>query len=82
MSENNRPDDAALVLSVAAHVEIAVVCDGEDVRRQFPQAPVCVHLHVLDGVDGQQLVWVDCNQNGACVCLQTEGDINTTQQLG
>lgn len=78
-----RPDNTALVLSVAAHVEIAVVCDGKDMRRHFTQAAVCVHLHLLYGVDGQQLVWVDRNQNGTCVCLQTEGDINhhTAAQL-
>lgn len=56
-----RPDDAALVLSVAAHIKIAVVRDGKDVWRHFTQAPVCVHLHLLYGVDGQQLVRVDCN---------------------
>lgn len=79
----HRPDNTALVLPDAAHVEIAVVCDGEDMRRHFTQAPVCVHLHLLDGVDGQQLVWVDRYQNGACVCLQTEEPINhhTAAQL-
>lgn len=79
----HRPDNTALVVSVAAHVEVAVVCDGEDVRRHFTQAPVCVHLHLLYGVDGQHLVWVDRNQNGACVCLQTQEDINhhTAAQL-
>lgn len=56
----HRPNDAALVLSVAVHVEIAAVCDGKDVWRHFTQAPVCVHLHLLYGVDGQQLVGVDC----------------------
>lgn len=64
-----QPDDAALVLPVSAHVEEAAVCNGEDVRRQFPQPPVRVHVHMLDGVDGQQLVRVHCHQDGACVCL-------------
>ncbi|TNN74159.1 hypothetical protein EYF80_015604 [Liparis tanakae] len=36
----------------------AAVCDGEDVRRQFAQPPVCVHVHLLRGVDGQQLTLV------------------------
>lgn len=65
----SRPDDAALALAAAAHVEKAAVCDGKDVRRQLAQSLVGVHLHMLGGVDGQQLVWVDCNQNGACVRL-------------
>lgn len=64
-----QPDDTALVLSVAAHVEKAAVCDGEDMRRQFTQPPVCVHVHLLNSVDGQQLVRVHCDQNGARVCL-------------
>lgn len=59
------PDDAALVPSVAAHVEEAAVGDGEDVRRQFAQTPVRVHVHVLGGVDGQQLVGVHRHQDGA-----------------
>lgn len=63
------PDDAALALSAAAHVEKAAVGDGEDVRRQLAQPSICVHVHMLSGVNGQQLVRVDCNQNGACVRL-------------
>lgn len=41
-------------------------------RWQFAQPLICVHVHVVCGVDGQQLVGVDCDQNGACVCLETE----------
>jgi len=41
-------------------------------RRQFTQPAICVHVHLLGGVDGQQLVGVHCDQNGACVCLKTE----------
>lgn len=65
----SEPDDAALVLLVAPHVEKAAVGDGEDVWRQLAQTSICVHLHIVCGVDGQQLVRVDRNQNGACVCL-------------
>lgn len=69
------PDDAALVLFVASHVEKTSVCNGKDVRRQFPQPSICVHVHMLGGVDGQQLVGVHCHQDGACVRLQTERDV-------
>lgn len=71
-----RPDDAALVLFAATHVEKAAVRDGKDVWRQFAEPAVCVHVHMLVGVDGQQLVRVDCNQNGACVRLKTERDVS------
>lgn len=71
----NKPDDTALVLSVAAHVEEAVVGNGEDVRRQLAQPPIGVLVHVLSGVDGQQLVRVDRHQNGACVRLETERSV-------
>lgn len=74
--DSSRPDDTALALSVPVHVEITVVCDSKGVWRHFAQSPVCVHPHMFGVVDGQQLVWVDRDQNGACVCLQTEGDIN------
>lgn len=74
-----QPDDAALALFVAAHVEEAAVSDGEDVRRQFSQPPVGVHVHVVCGVEGQHLVRVDCHQNGACVRLQNTHTHTCTQ---
>lgn len=67
----SEPDDAALVLVVTPHVEKAAVCDGEDVRRQLAQSSICVHMHIVGGVDGQHLVRIDRDQNGACVCLKT-----------
>lgn len=77
--DTSRPDDAALALSVAAHVEKAVVCDGEDMRRHLAQASIRVHLHMLSGVEGQHLVWVDRHQNGACVRLGKRGGTSQWQ---
>lgn len=65
-----QPDDAALVLVVALHVEVAVVCDGEYVRRHFPDLLVGVEADLIRGVDGEQLVGVDGHQDGAGVGLQ------------
>lgn len=68
--EVTQPDDAALVLVVALHVEVAVVCDGEYVRRHFPDLLVGVEADLIRGVDGEQLVGVDGHQDGAGVRLQ------------
>lgn len=54
------------------HVEKTVVCNGEDVWRELSQSSILVHVYVVRGVDGQHIVRVDCNQNGACVCLKTK----------
>ncbi len=52
------PYDAALVSVVALHVEVAVVCDGEDVRRHFSDLLVGVEADLVCRVDGQQLIRV------------------------
>ncbi len=43
---------------VALHVEVAVVCDGEDVRRHFSDLLVGVEADLVCRVDGQQLIRV------------------------
>lgn len=63
------PDDAALVLVVALHVEVAVVGDGEYVWRQLSNLLVGVEADLVSGVNGEQLVGIDRHQDGACVCL-------------
>lgn len=68
--EVERPDDAALVFVVALHVEVAVVCNGEDMRRHFPNLLVGVEADLIGRVDGEQLVGVHCHQDGAGVRLQ------------
>lgn len=54
-----KPDDAALVLVVALHVEVAVVGDGEYVRRHLSDLLVGVEADLIRSVDGEQLVGVD-----------------------
>lgn len=65
-----RPDDAALVLVVALHVEVAVVGDGEYVRRHLSDLLVGVEADLVRSVDGEQLVGVDRHQDGAGVRLR------------
>lgn len=52
------PDDAALVLVVALHVEVAVVCNGKDVRWHLPNLFIGVQANLVWCVDRQQLVGV------------------------
>jgi hypothetical protein len=54
-------DDDALVLALPHHEGVAVVADGEDVRRKLPDLLVPVQLDLLGGVDGKNLVRVYCN---------------------
>lgn len=63
------PDDAALVTTVAFHVEVAVVGNGKDVRGHLPNLLVGVLADVLWRVDGEQLVGVHSHQDGARVRL-------------
>lgn len=64
------PDDAALVLLVALHVEVAVVRYGEYVRRHLAYLLIGVEADLVRGVDGQQLVGIDRDQDGAGVRLR------------
>lgn len=52
------PDDAALVLLILLHVEVAAVGNGKDVRGQLAHMAVVVQLHLLQGVQGKHLEWV------------------------
>lgn len=63
------PDNAALVTVVPLHVEVAVVSNGKDVRGHFTDLLVGVLADLVGCVDCQQLVWIYCNQYGACICL-------------
>lgn len=67
--DQSLPDDAALVTVVPLHVEVAVVSDGKDVRGHFADLLVGVLADLVGRVDRQQLVRIDCNQYGACICL-------------
>lgn len=68
--EVTKPDDAALVLVVALHVEVAVVGDCKYVRRHLADLLVGVEADLIRSVDGEQLVGVDRHQDGAGVRLQ------------
>ena len=69
-------DDDALVLARPLHQAVAVVPNGEDVRRQLPDLLLPVELDLLAGVDGQDLVRVHSHQDRASEGLQ-EGVIVT-----
>lgn len=63
------PDNDALILSKAFHLRVAIVADGEDVRRQFADFPLPVHFNLLGRVNGQNLVGIDGHQNRTGVSL-------------
>ena len=67
------PDDDALILAVALHLRVAVVADGEDVRRQFADLALLVEFDLVGRVDGQDLVRVDSHQDRARVRLRAAG---------
>lgn len=63
------PDDDALVVLVSLHIVVAVVGDGEDVRRHLTNPLVLVGMYLLGTVDWQHLIGVDGHQDGPRVCL-------------
>lgn len=69
IGDQSLPDNAALVTVVPLHVEVAVVSNGKDVRGHFTDLLVGVLADLVGCVDCQQLVWIYCNQYGACICL-------------
>lgn len=66
------PDDAALVPLVPLHVEVAVIGNGKDVRRQLAHVAAIVELYLLQGIERQHLERVHGHQDGACVRLGRE----------
>ena len=50
-------------------MRVAIVADGENVRRQFTDFPFPVQFDLLGRVDGQDLVRVDGHQDGTGVGL-------------
>jgi hypothetical protein len=70
------PDNDALILSKAFHLRVAIVADGEDVRRQFADFPLPVHFNLLGRVNGQNLVGIDGHQNRTGVSLLPKNQIN------
>jgi hypothetical protein len=70
------PDNDTLVLRVPLHVVVSVVRYSEYVRRQFTDLFVTIQLNLFGGVDGKDLVWIDCHQNGPSVRLQNTNMCN------
>ena len=67
-------DDDALVLERPPHQRVAVVADGEDVRRKFANLLLLVHLDLVRGVDRKDLVRVHSHQDGTGVSLEGGGE--------
>jgi len=63
-------DDHALVPLSPLHEVVGIVCNGKDVWGLLPNLFVFVAVDVGLVVDGKELVWVDCHQNGAGECLK------------
>ena len=63
-------DDDALVHPRPPHQRVAVVADGEDVRRQLADLLLLVQLDLLRRVDRQDLVRVHRHQDGPGVRLE------------
>ena len=65
-------DDDALVHPRPPHQRVAVVADGEDVRRQLADLLLLVQLDLLRRVDRQDLVRVHRHQDRPGVRLKEE----------
>lgn len=63
------PNYYALILAVSIHMRVTVVADGEYVRRQLPNFTILVEFDLLRGINGQYLIRVDGNQDGARIGL-------------
>jgi len=63
------PNYYALILAISVHVRITIIADGEYVRWQLPDFTILVEFDLFRGINRQYLIWIDGDQNGACVCL-------------
>lgn len=64
------PNDRALIFLIPHHVEITIISNGKDMRRQFPNPLVAVELDLFHGIQRQHLIWIDGYKNRACVGLK------------
>lgn len=74
LSAPGSPDEDALVVIVLPQAAVALVGDGEDVRRELAQMAPAVQLHggtLVQAGDG--LIGVHGGDDGADVGLQAEG---------
>ena len=72
------PDNYTLVLSVSFHTRVRIVTYGKYVWGHLAYFLVSVLLNLFSCVDGQNLIWIYCYQDGACVCLKVNNMINNT----
>jgi len=50
-------------------MRVAVIADGEYVRWQFPDFTILLEFNLLRGINRQNLVRIDGDQDGARICL-------------
>lgn len=60
-------DDNTLVDLFPEHGVVGHIGYGENVRLQFAQLVILVHLHVLGVVDGQEHERVDGDEDASCI---------------
>lgn len=58
-----------LVLSILQHVVVRCIRNGKNMWGHFVSSLILVHLNHLIGVDGQSMVWINCDQKKSRVCL-------------
>lgn len=63
------PDDDALVLVESFHLGVAVVSDGEDVRRELSDLLLPVEFDLIRRVDREDLIRIHGHQDGSRVRL-------------
>lgn len=60
-------DDNALVDLLPEHGIVGHICDSKNMRLQFAQLVILVHLDILRVVDGQELKGVDGDEDAPCI---------------
>lgn len=60
-------NDDALVDPFPEHGVVGHICNSKNMRLQFSQLVLLVHLDVLGIVDGQELKGVDGDEDAACI---------------
>ena len=60
---SHTPDDNTLVVLVAFHVAVAIVCNGKNMWWQFPNLFVSVSINLFCGVDIQDLIGIHSHKN-------------------
>lgn len=69
-------DENALVFSFFAHVDPSSLCNLENMRWVLIPALSAILLDDGIGIQGQMLVWIDCDQEQSRVGLQARERVN------